>query len=255
MSGHSISSLIKIARGVSVAAIIVIYALLVHHVNTLIQANISQSTIVQFSFAGFGIIHTNTFGAILALAPLFLIVMTYAFNAKSRLLGGGSLLMFCVLCWLLWSLVKQHTSLIFWLLDVGLMLALLMTFGQTLIGDRKPLCVFFAEIINGGQLPADHEVYARNVTIAWVIFFALIIVISTLLFFLAPLSIWSFFVNFLTLPLVALMFIAEYFVRKRLLTNLPNGNVMDAVNAYLAKSALDKLALNKSDLNKSASSQ
>ena len=250
MPDHSISSLIKIARGVGVAAIIVIYALLVHHVNTLIQSNI-----VQFNFAGFGIFQTNTLGAILALAPLFLIVITYTFNAKSRLIGVSAMALFCIVAWLLWSFIKQHTGLIFWLLDVGLMLALLMTFGQTLIGDRKPLCVFFAEIINGGQLPADHEVYARNVTIAWVVFFALIIVISTLLFFLAPLSVWSFFVNFLTLPLVALMFVAEYFVRKRLLTNLPTGNVMDAVNAYLDKSALDKSALGKSALNKAANSR
>ncbi|WP_020167568.1 MULTISPECIES: hypothetical protein [Methylotenera] len=231
MSGHSISSFIKIARGVGVAAIIVIYALLVHHVNTLIQSNITQ-----FNVNGFGVIQTSTLGAILALAPLFLLVITYAFNATSRLIGIGSLLIFCVIAWILWPFIKQHTGLIFWLLDVGLILALLITFAQTLIGDRKPLCVHFAEIINGGQLPADHESYARKVTIAWVVFFALIIVISTLLFFFASLSIWSFFVNFLTLPLVALMFAGEFFVRKRLLTDLPTGNVMDAVHAYLDKS-------------------
>jgi len=70
-----------------------------------------------------------------------------------------------------------------------------------------------------------------------VVFFAMIILASTLLFFLAPLVIWSFFVNFLTLPLVALMFIGEFLLRRRLLTDLPSGHVLDAVHAYLNKSA------------------
>lgn len=235
MPANSLSSFIKIARGFCVVAIIVIYALLVHHTNTLIQENIAH-----LSFAGFDIAQTHTLAAILALAPLFLIVITYTVQEKSRLIGVGVLLSFCVLAWLLWSFIKLHTAWIFWLLDVGLMLALLMTFARTLINGRKPLCVYFAEIINGGKLPADHEIYARNVTIAWVMFFALIIIVSSLLFFLASLSAWSFFVNFLTLPLVALMFVAEFIARKCLLTNLPTVHVMDAVRAYMDKSALDK---------------
>ena len=113
------------------------------------------------------------------------------------------------------------------------MLLLLTTFARTLLPGRKPLCVHFAEIINGGDLPIAHECYAYKVTIAWVIFFAVIILASTVLFFFAPLATWSFFVNFLTLPLVALMFIAEFLVRRQVLTDLPAGNVLDAVRAYL----------------------
>lgn len=232
------SGFINIARGLAVAAGILIYALLVHFVNASVHSGSSQPLA--------GILNIQTLGAILALAPLSLIVLAFALKMQSRLIGACLLLMFCILCWFLWSFIKQHTSLIFWLLDIGLMFALLMTFGQTLLNGRKPLCVYFAEMINGGPLPADHENYARNVTIAWVLFFAAMIIVSTALFFLAPLSVWSFFVNFLTLPLVALMFIIEFIVRKRLLTNLPAGNVMDAVIAYLEKARLDKAALDKS---------
>lgn len=211
----------KVARSIGVAAIFVIYALLVHHVNSS-QAGDNQASLL---------------GAVLALIPLFLIVITYALKSKSTITGVGVIAVFSVTAWFLWPLIQLHTGFIFWLLDIGLMLALLITFGRTLLSDRKPLCVFFAEIINGGVLPADHEIYARNVTVAWVIFFAMIIIVSTLLFFLAPLTVWSFFVNFLTIPLVALMFAGEFFVRKRLLTNLPKSNVMDAVRAYMDKSA------------------
>ncbi|MDI1308697.1 MAG: hypothetical protein PSV17_04590 [Methylotenera sp.] len=141
-----------------------------------------------------------------------------------------------IISWFLWAFLKEHSGLVFWILDVGLMLALMMTFGQTLLPGRKPLCVHFAEIINRGSLPAEHEIYARRVTVAWVIFFAAISITSTLFFFMTPLATWSIFVNFFTLPLVALMFIVEFLLRRRLLTNLPTGHVLDAVKAYLDKS-------------------
>jgi len=228
---NSLSGFIKIARGVGIIAIVVIYTLLVHHVNSSFESGTSQTNLLGV------VVETQSIGAILALIPLFFIALTLAFKIRSRLIGSIFLLGYFALAWFIWPLIKQNTGLIFWMLDIGLMLALLMTFAQTLIKGRKPLCVHFAEIINGGTLPPEHEIYARNVTVAWVLFFAMIIIVSTLLFFLAPLQVWSFFVNFLTLPLVALMFAIEFFVRKRLLTNLPESNVMDAVHAYLDKSA------------------
>lgn len=211
------AKVIKITRALGITIIIVTYALLVHHAN--------KSA------------HPSALGAVLALIPLFIIVITYAWNTKLRVVGIFSLLIFFSISWFTWTFIKLHTGLIFWMLDVGLMVTLLLTFGQTLLSGRKPLCVHFAEIINRGTLPPEHENYARKVTVAWVVFFALIITTSTLLFFLAPLPIWSFFVNLLTLPLVLLMFIAEFIIRKRLLTDLPTGNVFDALHAYLDKSA------------------
>ena len=207
----------RIARGLSIAVMIVTYAVLVHYVNASGQASM--------------------LGAILALAPIFLLTATVAWQAKSRIAGTGLLLISCLAIWLAWPFVRQHTGLIFWIQDVGLMLVLLVTFGRTLQEDRKPLCVHFAEMVNGGVLPAEHERYAHKVTVAWVAFFAMMIITSTLLFFLAPLATWSIFVNFLTLPLVGLMFIAEFMVRRRVLIDFPGGNILDAVRAYMNNSA------------------
>ncbi|MGB7816877.1 MAG: hypothetical protein WBL28_11065 [Methylotenera sp.] len=207
----------KIMRGLSIAAMIVIYAVLVHHVNASGQASI--------------------LGAILALAPIFLLIIALAWKGTSRVAGISLLLISCIVSWLAWPFVRQHTGLIFWTQDIGLMLVLLMTFGRTLQQDRKSLCVHFAEIINGEALPPEHERYAHKVTVAWVAFFAMMIITSTLLFFLAPLATWSIFVNFLTLPLVALMFIVEFMVRRRVLADLPSGHILDAVRAYLNNSA------------------
>jgi len=206
-----------IARGFCIALIILTYAILVHHVNASGQA--------------------SALGAILALAPVLLLAITLAGNASSRLAGASLLLVSAVLSWLAWPAIKQHTGLIFWMQDIGLMLALMITFGRTLRTGRKPLCVHFAEMINGGALPPEHERYARRVTVAWVIFFALMMLTSTLLFFLAPLATWSIFVNFFTLPLVALMFVLEFMVRRRVLAALPSGHILDAVRAYLRNSA------------------
>ena len=112
------------------------------------------------------------------------------------------------------------------------MLALFATFARTLMPSCKPLCVGFAEAIHGGDLPAAHAEYARQVTVAWVMFFMLMAIASIVLFFFFPLAVWSFFVNFLTLPLVGLMFIVEFFVRRHVLPDAPRVNIFAAVNAY-----------------------
>lgn len=206
----------KIFRGILAVILFIVYALLVHHVNTTGQV--------------------SSLGAALAFIPIFLIVSAFAFKSHV-LIGMASLALSSIGAWVLWPYIMQNTRYIFWLLDVGLMLVLLITFARTLKAGRKPLCVTFAEIINQGSLPIAHEIYARRVTVAWVLFFAMIIFISTVLFFMAPLVIWSAFVNFVTLPLVGLMFVGEYLVRRQLLTNLPKGNVLDAIRTYMQHSS------------------
>jgi uncharacterized membrane protein len=204
---------LKVVRSVGIVLIIMAYALLVHHVNTLGQSSM--------------------LGALLALAPLLLITLTFAFRVTSKILGMSIILLFLISSCLALPLIEQRTASIFWLQDIGLMLILLVTFARTLLNGRKALCVDFAELINGGALSIAHERYAYKVTIVWVIFFATMMLVSSLLFFFAPLANWSFFVNFLTLPLVASMFIVEFLVRRQVLTDLPEGSVLDAVRAYL----------------------
>ena len=146
------SKAIKIARGLGLVIILVTYAVLVHHVNVSAQP--------------------STLGAILALAPICLLVITYAWQIDSRIMGISLFLMSCFACWLAWPFVRQHTGFIFWIQDIGLMLILLLTFARTLQKNRKPLCVHFAEIINGEEpLSPEHANYARQVTVAWVVFF------------------------------------------------------------------------------------
>ena len=207
--------ILRIARGVGIAAAIAAYAVLVHHVNASGQPSVM--------------------GALLAMAPVFLIGLAMLSNAHLRLAGllllglGGSVF------WITWPTIAHHSGLLFWLQDMALLLTLLATFGRTLIGGRTPLCVTFAEMVHGPLSPV-HERYARQVTVAWVIFFSLLAFISASLFFLTPLTVWSVYANFMVLPLVALMFVAEYLVRRRILSDAAHGHILDAVNAYLKSS-------------------
>ncbi len=209
----------KTLRGIVIAVFLIGYTLLVHHVNATEQV--------------------SALGAVLALLPFCVIALSVTLKKGYLLAGLALLAIICVAAFFMWPLIMDNSRYIFWMLDIGFMAILFMTFARTLQAGRKPLCVKFAEIINQGELPIAHAIYARNVTIAWAIFFAVIIVISTLLFFFTPLNTWSIFVNFFTLPLVGLMFVVEYLFRRQVLTNLPEGNVLDAVRTYMNNSSVN----------------
>ena len=97
---------------------------------------------------------------------------------------------------------------------------LLLTFGLTLRPGREPLISAMTRRLHG---PLSDEImaYTRKVTIAWCGFFAAQLTTSVTLFFVAPLVVWSFFVNILDIPLVVTMFVAEYAVRIRVLRHPP----------------------------------
>ncbi len=175
-------------------------------------------------------------GALVAIAPVILIALLLAWRSSHRAVMLGIMLLACVSLWFGWPMLEQHFGLVYWLQYMAMQLILLMTFARTLVAGQQPLCTRFAEAVHAPLTP-QHENYARQVTIAWTLFFATMAVISTLLFFLAPLATWSVFSNFLTLPLVALMFIAEYWVRKWLLPDTQNMRILDAIRAFRDNSA------------------
>src|SRR5690348_14537729 len=94
----------------------------------------------------------------------------------------------------------------------GINLLLLWVFGRTLLRGREPLVTQFARRVHG-TIPADIEAYTRRVTAAWCMFFAAQVLLSALLLATASLDAWSLFINVLSFPLVALMFVGEYLYR------------------------------------------
>ena len=104
-------------------------------------------------------------------------------------------------------------------------------FGRTLLRGQEALITRVARRVHGA-LPQQLEIYTRQVTIAWCIFFAAQIIISILLFIFAPIATWSFYINFLDLPLVALMFLAEYAYRITCYRSHPHTPIWKTVQAF-----------------------
>ena len=201
----------RIVRGLGIAALVIGYPLLAHYTNE--SAN------------------GGSLGAWVAIVPVVLMALVLAWRSARRFIMLGVLALLCVALWIGWSALERHFGLVYWLQHVAIQLILFMTFGRSLIAGRQPLCTRFAEAVHAPLTP-QHEIYARQVTVAWTSFFAAMALISTVLFFLALLATWSVFANFMTLPLVILMFVAEYLVRKRVLPNLRNTHILDAVRAF-----------------------
>ena len=91
--------------------------------------------------------------------------------------------------------------------------ALLVYFARSLAVGNTPVISRFAAIVRG-PLPPDIAAYTRGATLAWCLFFAAQILLSTGLFLLAPRTSWLFFVSTATWPLVLVMFAAEFLYRR-----------------------------------------
>lgn len=206
----------RILRWLGIATLVIGYPLLAHYTN--------ESA------------HSGNLGALVAIAPVVLIALMLAWRSPQRIVMLGVLVLACAVLWAGWSMLEHHFGLVYWLQNVGMQLVLFMTFGRTLFAGRQPLCTRFAEAVHAPLTP-QHETYARQVTVAWTLFFAAMALASTLLFFLAPMAMWSVFANFLMLPLVALMFIAEYWVRRWVLPEMQHAHILDAVRAFRNTSA------------------
>jgi uncharacterized membrane protein len=203
----------RIMNGLGIAVLVIGYPLLAHYTN--------ESS------------HSGNLGALVAIAPVLLValVLTRRLPRRFIMLGVLALILLFVALWAGWSMLEHHFGLIYWLQHVGMQVILFMTFGRTLIAGRKPLCTRFAEATHASLTPR-HAIYARQVTVAWTLFFATMALVSTLLFFLAPLAIWSVFANFLTLPLVVSMFIVEYLIRRWVLSDMHHAHILDSVRAF-----------------------
>lgn len=201
----------RIARWLGIAVLVITYPLLAHYTN--------ESA------------HRGNLGALVAIAPVVFTALILAWRSTRRLLMLGAVLLLCVALWVVWPAIEHHFGVVYWLQNAGVMLVLCIIFGRTLVAGQKPLCTRFAEAVHAPLTPR-HEIYARQVTVAWTLFFAAMVSVSTVLFFLAPLATWSVFANFMTLPLVALMFIVEYRVRIRVLPDARHTHILDAVRAF-----------------------
>ena len=176
-------------------------------------------------------------GAIsLAVAPLVVVILLFGWRSSHYLLAFALCAAAFVLLWINVEALGRHIGLVYFIENICTNAALALLFGRSLASGREPLCTHFATMVRG-PLPPPVARYTRQVTVGWTVFFVALCCVSTLLFAFAPIAVWSAFANLLTVPLVALMFVAEYAVRKRVLPDLPRTHILDSLRAYWKSAA------------------
>lgn len=177
------------------------------------------------------LVEASSWGALLGIAPLVFIAAAFAWHSRSRALLFALLGLGLAGLAAIWPLLARNVGWMYFIQHVATNGLLGIGFGRTLGPGRVPLCTQVAAILHREPSPALRH-YTRRVTAAWTAFFALLAATSAALFAYAPVGVWSAFANLLTFPLVALMFVAEYAVRRRVLAPEDRGGILDAVRAY-----------------------
>lgn len=203
----------KLLAGAAVAAVAVAYALAAHYTSAVEDAAL--------------------WAVVLAAAPIVLAAGAFA----QRRLGVGRLLLVLLvlagLSTVALPALQQHVGALYFLQHLGINGFLAYFFGRTLLPGRTPLCTVMARHTHR-QVSNTIARYTRQVTLAWAVFFACIATASVLLFFFAPIEIWSAFANLMTAPLVGLMFVGEYLVRLRVLPREERRGFLAAFRGYRA---------------------
>lgn len=207
-------TLVRAIRWIIIAAGAIAYPVLAHY-----SAATSAATTLP------------SLGVAVSLAPALVILLWITWRSPRRramvvLCGGVTLLL-----WNFWGLLERNFSWVYFLQHAGTYAMLAAMFGATLVNGRQALCTRFAEMVHGSLSPADVR-YSRQVTLAWALFLLSISLVSSALFFLASIETWSVFANFLSFPLILLMFVVEYAVRRLRLPHQAKHSIMDGVRAY-----------------------
>ena len=172
---------------------------------------------------------------LLALAPMLTLGLVLLWRWSGALIALSAAAAAAVLLRAFWPLFAQNFSIVYLIQQVGFYSIMAFTFGRSLRQGSVPLCSQLADKIHG-PLSALELRYTRRVTVAWAVFFLLNVAASFLLFEFAPLRVWSVFVNFCSLPLILLMFVAEYAVRRRVLPQVQRNGLIATLRVYFADS-------------------
>jgi uncharacterized membrane protein len=206
------------------------------------RRRLQLAAIIAFVAAYAGLSHysnsvakTHDLGVGLALGPVLAVGLaliwrwTHLWAALLAAAGAAVLLRHY------WPVLEKNFAVVYLLQEGGFYTLMAASFGQSLLGGRVALCTQLADKVHGPLTPQELR-YTRQVTAAWALFFILIVLATAGLFLFAPLRIWSLFANFCVLPLIGLMFVAEYAVRRRVLPQTPRRGILAAVRVYFAGS-------------------
>jgi uncharacterized membrane protein len=206
------------------------------------RRRLQLAAIIAFVAAYAGLSHysnsvakTHDLGVGLALGPVLAVglglIWRWTHLGVALLVAAGAALLLRHY----WPVLEKNFAVVYLLQEGGFYSLMAASFGQSLLGGRVALCTQLADKVHGPLTPQEVR-YTRRVTAAWALFFISITVATVGLFLFAPLRAWSLFANFCVLPLIGLMFVAEYAVRRRVLPQTPRRGILAAVRVYFAGS-------------------
>lgn len=204
------------------------------------RRRLQLAALIAFVVAYAGLSHynnsvakTHDLGVALALGPLLAVGLALLWRWAHLLAALLAAAAAAGLLRLYWPLLERNFSLVYLLQEAGFYSLMAASFGLSLRRHEVALCTRLADKVHG-PLSAREVRYTRQVTAAWTIFFLLMTLATIALFALAPLRVWSLFANFFAVPLMVLMFAAEYAVRRRVLPQVQGGGLLAAVRVYFA---------------------
>ncbi len=204
------------------------------------RRRVQLAAIIAFVIAYAGLSHysnsiakTHDVGVGLALGPVLLIGLVLLWRWTHLLVALLAAAAAALLLRHYWPLLERNFSVVYLLQEAGFYSLMAASFGWSLRGHEVALCTQLADKVHA-PLSAQEVRYTRQVTAAWTVFFLAITLVTLALFTLAPLRIWSLFANFVVVPLMVLMFAAEYAVRRRVLPQAERSGLLAAVRVYFA---------------------
>jgi uncharacterized membrane protein len=170
-------------------------------------------------------------GVAVALSPALALLLWLTSRSSVRWIMVPTCIGAGLLLWSFWSTLERNFSWVYYLQHAGTYAMLAAVFGVSMANGRQALCTRFAEVVQDSLTPEEIR-YSRQVTLAWALFLLSISLVSSALFFMASIEIWSIFANFLCFPLILLMFVVEYAIRRHKLPHQKPHSILDGVRAY-----------------------
>jgi uncharacterized membrane protein len=187
------------------------------------------------SHYGNSVAKTRDLGIGLAIGPMLTVGLILIWRGTHLLVALFAAALAALLLRHYWPVLEKNFPVVYLLQEGGFYSVMAASFGVSLLGSRVSLCTQLADKVHG-PLSTQEVAYTRRVTAAWTLFFASIAAISVNFFLFAPLRVWSLFANFCVVPLIGLMFVAEYAVRQRVLPQADRRGILAAVRVYFASS-------------------
>ena len=191
--------------------------------------------VIAYPLALHGFVVNNAGGWLgigLALLPVVGLVGWLVKQTRHPLLAGTVIVLIGAGVWSAWRAQLIDFTAAYYFPHVLINLTLMIAFGHTLLPGREALISSFARRVHG-SLPPEIAAYTVQVTWLWTLYFAATVVVSLLLYYFAPLRIWSIFANVLGIPLAILVFIGEYIFRINHIRNFPHVSIFKGMRAMM----------------------